>query len=124
VPRYIDEQFSQKGAARFSPRGEADVSGDIEEQLQVWKQTMWTDAMEFFGITQFEVNQNTLNIQYLQKGNDSESIFPSNSMETVNRVLYRYRLNGKDQVILTTNIDTLSHLPLNRIIDLNELLRD
>ena len=38
VPRYMDDQFAQKGAARFSARGEADVSGDIEEQLQVWKQ--------------------------------------------------------------------------------------
>jgi cytochrome P450 / NADPH-cytochrome P450 reductase len=124
VPRYIDEQFAQKGATRFSPRGEADVSGDIEEQLQVWKQTMWTDAMEFFGLTQLEVDQRTLSIQYVFEGNESKSIFPSNSMETVNRVLYRYRLNGNHQVILSTNKDTLSHLPLNRIINLNELLRD
>lgn len=122
VSRFIDEQLVQKGASRFSPRGEADVSGDIEEQLQVWKQTMWSHAMEFFGLTQFEVNQNTLSIQYIN--NESQGIFPSNSMETVNRVLYRYRLNGNDQVILTTNNETFSYLPLNQTLILSELLMD
>lgn len=124
VPRFIDEQLAHKGASRFSLRGEADVSGDIEEQLQIWQQTMWPQAMEFFGLTQLEGDQSTLSIHYLIQGNESESIFPSNSMEIVNRVLYRYRLNGNDQVILSTNKDTLSHLPLNRNVNLYELLRD
>ena len=124
VPRFIDEQLAHKGASRFSLCGEADVSGDIEEQLQIWQQTMWPQAMEFFGLTQLEGDQSTLSIQYLHQGNESESIFPSNSMEIVNRVLYRYRLNGNDQVILSTNKDTLSHLPLNRNVNLYELLRD
>ena len=124
VPRFIDDQLAHKGACRFSERGEADVSGDIEEQLQVWKQTMWSHATEFFGLTQFEDNQNTLSIQYVNKVKESQAIFPSNSMETVNRLLYRYRLNGHDQVILTTNNDTFSYLPLNKTIKLSELLMD
>ena len=27
-------------------RGEADASGDFEEQLEQWKQRMWSDAMK------------------------------------------------------------------------------
>jgi cytochrome P450 / NADPH-cytochrome P450 reductase len=124
VPRFIDDQLALKGASRFSLRGEVDVSGDIEEQLQVWKQTMWFDAMESFGLTQLEANQNTLSFQYVNEGNESLGIFPSNRMEIVNRVLYRFRLNGNNQVILSTNKDTLSHLPLNQNIHLFKLLSD
>lgn len=50
VPRLIDEQLSQKGATRFSERGEGDVSGDFEEQLDQWKETMWYDAIDHFGL--------------------------------------------------------------------------
>ena len=31
-------------------RGEADASGDFEEQLEQWKQRMWSDAMKAFGL--------------------------------------------------------------------------
>lgn len=55
IPRYIDEQMAQKGATRFSTRGEADASGDFEEQLEQWKQSMWSDAMRAFGL---ELNKN------------------------------------------------------------------
>lgn len=37
VPRFIDEQLAEKGATRFSARGEGDVSGDFEGQLDEWK---------------------------------------------------------------------------------------
>ncbi|WP_322907097.1 bifunctional cytochrome P450/NADPH--P450 reductase [Paenibacillus campi] len=50
VPRMIDEQMEQKGAKRFSARGEGDASGDFEKQLDDWKQTMWADAIEAFGL--------------------------------------------------------------------------
>ena len=40
--------MAQKGATRFSKRGEADASGDFEEQLEQWKQSMWSDAMKAF----------------------------------------------------------------------------
>ena len=40
--------MAQKGATRFSKRGEADASGDFEEQLEQWKQRMWSDAMKAF----------------------------------------------------------------------------
>ena len=47
--------MAQKGATRFSKRGEADASGDFEEQLEQWKQSMWSDAMKAFGL---ELNKN------------------------------------------------------------------
>ncbi len=50
VPRHIDEQMEKKGAVRFSARGEGDASGDFEKQLEDWKQTMWADAIEAFGL--------------------------------------------------------------------------
>lgn len=55
VPRFIDEQLAQKGATRFSARGEGDVSGDFEEQFEQWKRNMWSDAMKVFGL---ELNEN------------------------------------------------------------------
>ncbi len=50
VPRLIDEKLAEKGAVRFSARGEGDASGDFEEQLEQWKDTMWADAVETFGL--------------------------------------------------------------------------
>ncbi|WP_082233045.1 bifunctional cytochrome P450/NADPH--P450 reductase [Halobacillus massiliensis] len=55
VPRLIDEMLAQSGAHRFSNRGEGDVSGDFEEDLDQWKQQMWSDAVETFGL---QVNEN------------------------------------------------------------------
>ncbi len=37
VPRLIDEKLAEKGAERFSARGEGDVSGDFEGKLDEWK---------------------------------------------------------------------------------------
>ncbi|KSU63161.1 NADPH--cytochrome reductase [[Bacillus] enclensis] len=50
VPRLIDEKLAEKGAERFSRRGEGDASGDFEEQLEQWKDSMWADAVETFGL--------------------------------------------------------------------------
>ncbi|MEL3971689.1 bifunctional cytochrome P450/NADPH--P450 reductase [Rossellomorea oryzaecorticis] len=50
VPRLIDEKLAEKGAVRFSKRGEGDASGDFEEQLEQWKDSMWADAVETFGL--------------------------------------------------------------------------
>ncbi|MBU2659739.1 bifunctional P-450/NADPH--P450 reductase [Bacillus cabrialesii] len=55
VPRFIDEQLAKKGATRFSARGEGDVSGDFEGQLDEWKKNMWADAIKAFGL---ELNEN------------------------------------------------------------------
>lgn len=127
VPRFIDEQLALKGASRFSVRGEADVSGDIEEQLQSWKKSMWSDAMKFFGLThpeQYEFDPSKLSIQYVDEVTDSVGVFPSNSRDKVNRILRRFRLNGNDQVILSTKGEHLSHFPLNQTVSLYELLSD
>lgn len=69
VPRFIDEQLAEKGATRFSERGEGDVSGDFEGQLDEWKKSMWTDAIKAFGL---ELNENadkersTLSLQFVR----------------------------------------------------------
>ncbi|MCY8161966.1 bifunctional P-450/NADPH--P450 reductase [Bacillus inaquosorum] len=69
VPRFIDEQLAEKGATRFSPRGEGDVSGDFEGQLDEWKKSMWSDAIKAFGL---ELNENadkersTLSLQFVR----------------------------------------------------------
>ncbi|MFC0211390.1 bifunctional cytochrome P450/NADPH--P450 reductase [Paenibacillus chartarius] len=66
VPRFIDEKLAEKGAARFSPRGEADASGDFEKQLEDWKRQMWDDAMHTFGLklnANAEKERSTLTMQ-------------------------------------------------------------
>ncbi|MCY9096085.1 bifunctional P-450/NADPH--P450 reductase [Bacillus inaquosorum] len=69
VPRFIDEQLAEKGATRFSKRGEGDVSGDFEGQLDEWKKSMWSDAIKAFGL---ELNENadkersTLSLQFVR----------------------------------------------------------
>ncbi|MCY8622007.1 bifunctional P-450/NADPH--P450 reductase [Bacillus spizizenii] len=69
VPRFIDEQLAEKGATRFSERGEGNVSGDFEGQLDEWKKSMWTDAIKAFGL---ELNENadkersTLSLQFVR----------------------------------------------------------
>lgn len=68
VPRLIDEQLVRKGAVRFSPRGEADASGDFDQARISWQEQMWADAMTAFGITQnknAEKEQSTLNIEFV-----------------------------------------------------------
>lgn len=127
VPRFIDEQLAAKGASRFSQRGEADVSTDFEQQLKEWKKLMWSDAMKAFGLTlnkTDDLERSHLTIQYLNQGDDSLGGIPSNSREDVNRVLRRFRLNGNDQVILTTTGQRFSNLPLHRPVNLYELLSD
>ncbi|BAU27984.1 cytochrome P450/NADPH-cytochrome P450 reductase [Aneurinibacillus soli] len=70
VPRFIDDQLAQKGATRFSLRGEADASGDFERQLEEWKKQMWTDAIKTFDLKlneNAEKERSTLNIQFVSE---------------------------------------------------------
>ena len=69
VPRLIDEKLAQGGAVRFSDRGEGDVSKDFEEQLDQWKQNMWSDAIEAFDLKlndNVEKEQSTLSLQFVK----------------------------------------------------------
>lgn len=127
VPNFIDEQLALKGASRFSLRGEADASGDFEHQLKEWKNRMWTDAIKAFGLKlneNDEMKRSTLTMQYVNQESDFLGFFESNSRENVNRILQRYKLNGNDQVILTSSGHSASHLPLESPISLYELLSD
>ncbi len=68
VPRTIDELLAQKGATRFSARGEGNVSGDFEEQFDQWKSNMWSDAMNTFGLElneNIEKERNTLSLEFV-----------------------------------------------------------
>lgn len=68
VPRWIDEKLAEKGANRFSARGEADASGDFEKDLDNWKAQMLADAVKTFNLQireQEEKDQGTLNIQFV-----------------------------------------------------------
>ncbi len=127
VPRFIDEQLALKGAVRFSKRGEADVSHDLEEQLQNWKHSFWSDVVKAFGLTSFEndkVKQSTITMHFVNQDYKALADNPSNSQEVIDRVLRRYHLNGNDQVILTSMGESTSHLPLERTISLYELLKE
>ncbi|SFM26184.1 cytochrome P450 / NADPH-cytochrome P450 reductase [Gracilibacillus orientalis] len=68
IPRTIDELLAQKGATRFSARGEGNVSGDFEEQFDQWKSSMWSDAMETFELElneNVEKERNTLSLEFV-----------------------------------------------------------
>lgn len=56
-----------------------------------------------------------------QEGNHL-GVFLRNSKETVQRIIKRFRLNGKDHVIITACGRTFSHLPLDRPVSLVDLL--
>lgn len=70
VPRFIDDQLAQKGATRFSLRGEADASRDFERQLEEWKKQMWADAIKTFDLKlneNAEKERSTLTIQFVSE---------------------------------------------------------
>lgn len=66
VPRLTDEQLALKGARRLSLRGEADASRDFEKQLDEWRDRMWSDALNAFGLQVNGVGKerSTLNVQF------------------------------------------------------------
>ncbi|TLS38663.1 bifunctional cytochrome P450/NADPH--P450 reductase [Pseudalkalibacillus caeni] len=173
VPRLIDEELEKRGAERFSGRGEGDVSGDFEEQLDEWKKRMWDDAKDTFGLKQheqFKKDRSTLSLEFVSgfrgsplartyeavnadilenkelqsakserstrhieialpkglsyKEGDHLGVLPKNSTENVNRILRRFGLNGNDQVVLTASGRSAAHLPLDRPVAINELIRN
>lgn len=127
VPRFIDEQLALKGAVRFLHRGDADVSGDFEEQLETWKETMWSDVKKAFGLTHDEKDlftEGKLTMEYISKKTASIEAFSSNSWEKVNRVLRRFQLNGNDLVMLTAIGQNSFQLPMNCPVSLYELLSE
>lgn len=46
-----------------------------------------------------------------------------NTNEILNRILHRFELKGEVQIQLTSNETQLTHLPLNRPVQVNEMLR-
>ncbi|WP_440604562.1 bifunctional cytochrome P450/NADPH--P450 reductase [Bacillus sp. GB_SG_008] len=53
---------------------------------------------------------------------DHLGVLPSNSRKNVNRILKRFGLNGKDQVVLSASGRSTVHLPLDRPVSLFDLL--
>ncbi|MFC9708475.1 bifunctional cytochrome P450/NADPH--P450 reductase [Paenibacillus sp. NPDC056933] len=58
------------------------------------------------------------------KEGDHLGVLPRNANELVNRILHRFGLKGDVQIQLTSNVTQLTHLPLNRPVQVHELLRD
>lgn len=68
VPRFIDEQLAAKGATRLVERGEADASGDFEQQVDQWTAHLWPDAMSALGLKAGNRPRNeksTLSVQFV-----------------------------------------------------------
>ncbi|MDH6352121.1 cytochrome P450/NADPH-cytochrome P450 reductase [Brevibacillus sp. 1238] len=68
VPVFIDEQLAKKGGTRLSGRGEADAGGDFEKQVDDWRETMWNDLTDAFGLhreEQAEGEQTELQVQFV-----------------------------------------------------------
>ncbi|MCS3600395.1 cytochrome P450/NADPH-cytochrome P450 reductase [Bacillus sp. JUb91] len=173
VPKFIDKELEQKGAIRFTTRGEADAGGDFENDFTQWQEVMWKEVSNTFGLQMQEgkesaSHQSSLSVQVIsdppvnpiaqnnnvvhatvvanqelqsaeserstryieialpegvayQEG-DHLGVLPSNSLKNVNRILKRFGLNGKDQVILSTSGSSTVHLPLDRPVSLIDLL--
>ncbi|MGG2990395.1 bifunctional cytochrome P450/NADPH--P450 reductase [Paenibacillus macerans] len=171
VPKFIDEQMELKGAKRFSVRGEADASGDFEQQRETWESRMWGEAMDFFGIAlnpNAERERSTLSIRFVDELTESPlvqsydavsaevalnrelqaegserstrhielslpeglgysegdhlGVLPENSGVQIERLLKRFGLSGADQVIMTASGFSAAHLPLDRPVNLRDLL--
>ncbi len=74
IPRLIDEKLAEKGAIRFSKRGEANVSEDFEDQIEQWKKQMWTDAIDTFELTLHNQEQepgDKLSIQWISHSKEA-----------------------------------------------------
>ncbi|WP_455565885.1 hypothetical protein [Paenibacillus dendritiformis] len=54
---------------------------------------------------------------------DHLGVLPCNSNENVERILRRFRLHGNDRLIVTANGRNLVHRPLDRPVNLRDLLR-
>lgn len=68
VPRFIDDQLKAKGATRVAIRGEADASGDFEQQVEAWGENLWAELLSSLGLKTSDVSQrerNTLSIQFV-----------------------------------------------------------
>ncbi|MDX8047077.1 bifunctional cytochrome P450/NADPH--P450 reductase [Gracilibacillus sp. S3-1-1] len=106
VPRIIDEQLSQKGATRFSVRGEGNVNGDFEEQFDQWKSKMWSDALETFGLElneHVEKERNTLSLEFVSGPGGSPL---ARSYEAVNATIVENReLQSADSERSTRHIE-------------------
>ena len=56
------------------------------------------------------------------KEGDHLGVLPINSEKNVNRILKRFGLNGKDQVILSASGRSVNHIPLDSPVRLYDLL--
>ncbi|MBP1989915.1 bifunctional cytochrome P450/NADPH--P450 reductase [Paenibacillus eucommiae] len=68
IPKFIDRQLTAKGAERLSPPGEGDASGDFEKELEVWRERMWPDVMNFLNLKfseQAAQDRSSLSVQFV-----------------------------------------------------------
>jgi cytochrome P450/NADPH-cytochrome P450 reductase len=68
IPRLIDEQLELKGATRLAPHGEGDASGDFEREVENWRDRLWPNVMDAFGLKineKAEKEGNNLTVQFV-----------------------------------------------------------
>lgn len=69
VPRFIDETLHTKGAIRLLERGESDASGDFEQEVDDFTESLWPDLMQKLQITVDESvpkRRSSLTISYVE----------------------------------------------------------
>lgn len=106
IPRLIDKQLAEKGATRFSFRGEGDLSGDFEKQFEDWKSQMWKDAMMVFDLkmdAHAEMEKQSLRVQFIS-GFETSPIVRSYQAKHA-KVLVNQELQQKESGRSTRHIE-------------------
>ncbi|WP_354669982.1 cytochrome P450 [Paenibacillus sp. BSR1-1] len=127
IPNFIDEKLAEKGATRLVPKGQGDASSDFEKQFEDWHEQFWPNVIEALGIDFNEEPDQSINgltVQFLngdsqpeEKVNFGKNVhieeLPHNTAGLVERALFRYGLEGNDQLVLTGMEHDATHLPLD-----------
>lgn len=54
-PRVVDKALQKSGGARVVDRGEGDASGDFDESLEAWMNSLWPALAEACGLAEDEL---------------------------------------------------------------------
>lgn len=65
IPRYIDKMLEAKGALRVAIRGEGDASGDFENQMDSWNETLWAELRSTLNLSSNTQERSRLTLQFV-----------------------------------------------------------
>ncbi|TDL30998.1 cytochrome P450 [Jeotgalibacillus sp. S-D1] len=100
VPRLIDQQLEQKGAVRFSDRGEGDASGDFEEQFDQWRSRMWEDTLAAFDLElneEVKKDRSTLSVEFVSGQPESPLVRTYGAVRAVVKDNRELQLDGSER---------------------------